>query len=56
LKKRVIELGVGTSRNLDLYPQYCSIVGVDYSPKALEIALSKNTATNIDYSLQDLEK
>ncbi len=56
MTQKVIELGVGTSRNLDIYPQYCTVIGVDYSPKALEIALSKNTATNIEYALQDLEK
>ena len=56
----MLETGVGTSRNIRFYPQYPqvdSIKAVDYSPHALEIAISKyQKGLNIDYELQDVEK
>lgn len=32
------------------------MIGVDYSPRMIEIALTKNSNTKIDYKIQDLEK
>ena len=52
----MLECGVGTARNLDLYPSNCQVTGVDYSQKALEVAYTKNTLTNIKYKLEDVEK
>jgi Methyltransferase domain len=52
----VLETGVGTSRNLELYPYDCKVTGIDYSPLALEIALTKNTSNEIDYKLEDVER
>lgn len=53
---KVLETGVGTSRNLQFYPLNCEVIGVDYSPKMLEVALQKNSLANINYELQDIEK
>ena len=53
---KVLETGVGTSRNLQYYPLNCEITAVDYSPKMIEVALQKNTLSKIDYELQDVEK
>jgi ubiquinone/menaquinone biosynthesis C-methylase UbiE len=52
----VLECGVGTARNLDLYPPACEVIGVDYSQKALEVAYTKNTLTNITFKLEDVDK
>jgi hypothetical protein len=36
---KVLETGVGTSRNLQHYPLHCEVTAVDYSPKMIEVAL-----------------
>jgi len=36
--ERVLEVGVGTGINLSLYPKNCSVVGIDFSGRMLEIA------------------
>jgi len=35
---RVLEVGVGTGINLSLYPQDCSVIGIDFSVSMLDIA------------------
>lgn len=35
---RILEVGTGTGINLDLYPQHCSVTGVDLSASMLEKA------------------
>lgn len=52
----VLETGVGSSRNIDLYPQDCKVTGVDYSPAALELALTKGTVNQFTYRLEDVEQ
>lgn len=52
----MLETGVGTGRNLDLYPSDVRVTAVDYSQHALEVAYTKNTATKITYKLEDVEK
>jgi len=37
-KGRVLEIGIGTGRNLPYYPRGCEIIGVDLSEKMLEKA------------------
>ncbi len=58
IKGKILETGVGTSRNLRFYPKNVKleITGVDYSPNALELALSKKSDLNIKYKLEDVEK
>ena len=36
--ERVLEVGVGTGINLSLYPDNCSVTGIDFSESMLEIA------------------
>lgn len=36
--ERVLEVGVGTGINLSLYPENCSVTGIDFSGSMLEIA------------------
>ena len=52
---KVLETAVGTSRNLGYYSYDCEVTGVDYSPNALEIALTKTSTTNITYKLEDMD-
>ena len=44
----ILETAVGTSRNLKYYPPGSSIIGIDWSSNALEVALTKVSA-NIEY-------
>lgn len=57
---KVLETGVGTSNNLRFYalnPRKLNILGIDYSPNALELAVSKDIkSVEIDYKLEDVEK
>lgn len=40
--ERVLEVGVGTGINLSLYPQNCSVTGIDFSGSMLEIARERS--------------
>ncbi|MCL7416023.1 MAG: class I SAM-dependent methyltransferase, partial [ANME-2 cluster archaeon] len=41
MKGRVLDMGVGTGKNLRYYPGSCSVIGVDISPGMLEHARKK---------------
>lgn len=41
LSGKVLEIGVGTGRNLNFYSSHCSITGIDHSRKMLEVARKK---------------
>ena len=38
---KVLEIGIGTARNLKYYNEECEIIGIDYSKEMLEIAKKK---------------
>lgn len=38
---KVLEVGIGTGRNWDFYPKSARVIGIDWSPKMLEIANTK---------------
>ena len=54
---KILETGVGTSRNLPFYPPGSQVTAVDWSSNSLEVALLK-PATNIEiqYRLEDVEE
>jgi phosphatidylethanolamine/phosphatidyl-N-methylethanolamine N-methyltransferase len=45
--ERVLEVGVGTGINLSLYPDNCSVTGIDFSESMLEIARDRASRKNI---------
>lgn len=54
----ILETGVGTSRNLNYYPEGSKIIGVDWASNMLEMALNKIApqGVTIDYRVEDVEK
>lgn len=42
MDNRVLDMGVGTGKNLEFYPGDCSVVGIDISPKMLHHAQKKS--------------
>ena len=57
LGNTVLEVGVGTGKNLAYHPEGIRIVAVDLSPRMLRraIARAERTARNIDFILADAE-
>src|SRR5690348_17463171 len=58
---RVLEVGVGTGINVDLYPADCAVTGIDLSSSMLEKADRKSTRLNsshpsISYAVFCLKK
>jgi len=55
---RVLEVGVGTGKNLPYYPEGIELTGVDISPKMLEKAKRKAETLEIkaDLRVMDIEK
>lgn len=48
----ILEAGVGTGANLPYYPEGATVIGVDISPKMLEIAKNKLPLTKAGIELQ----
>lgn len=49
----VLEIAVGTGRNLPFYPRGVRLTGVDFSPAMLEIARSRAGEAGIDVELRE---
>jgi ubiquinone/menaquinone biosynthesis C-methylase UbiE len=56
LKGRVLDVGVGTGKNLEYYPKGCSVTGIDNSERMLEKAQkSAENMKNVTLLLMDAE-
>lgn len=56
LSGKVLEVGIGTGRNLEYYPFHISVIGIDYSERMLEKARKKAAdMKNITLLLMDAE-
>jgi ubiquinone/menaquinone biosynthesis C-methylase UbiE len=53
---RILEVGVGTGRNLPLYPDTVHVDGIDFSPRMLERARRRPPRANVDLALMDVER
>ncbi len=52
---RVLEVGVGTGKNLTYYPPDVSITGIDLSPRMLVKAKKKAAILNLDMNLDEMD-
>lgn len=53
---RVLEVGVGTGRNLPLYPDAVHVDAIDFSPAMLERAKRRPERANVELRLMDVEQ
>jgi len=54
-KGKVLEVGVGTGKNLEYYPPNCDITGIDLSPGMLERAKERAQKLKITVSLLEMD-
>ncbi|MDA8228609.1 MAG: class I SAM-dependent methyltransferase [Desulfitobacterium hafniense] len=55
LKGRVLEVGVGTGKNLAFYPPGCEVIGIDLSPGMLAKAKEKLDQAKVPVTLMEMD-
>ena len=53
---RVLEVGVGTGRNLSLYPDAVQVDAIDFSPRMMERAQRRTASANVRLALMDVQE
>ena len=51
----ILEVGVGTGKNMNYYPSGISITGIDLSPRMLERARKRAAALELDVELREMD-
>lgn len=54
-KGRVLEVGVGTGKNLGFYPPGCEVTGIDLSPGMLQKAKERIKEASVPVTLQEMD-
>lgn len=54
-KGKVLEVGVGTGKNLPYYPAGCEVTGIDFSPKMLARAKKKTHLAKVPVTLVEMD-
>lgn len=52
---QVLEVGVGTGKNLPFYPQGCTVTGIDFSPAMLERARRRAEKLGLTVNLLEMD-
>lgn len=52
---KVLEVGVGTGKNLEYYSPDCQVIGIDLSPGMLAKAKAKAQRLQVNISLQEMD-
>ena len=51
----VLEVGVGTGKNMDYYPSEISVTGIDLSPRMLDRARKRAAALGLEVELREMD-
>ncbi|MBM7855885.1 ubiquinone/menaquinone biosynthesis C-methylase UbiE [Desulfohalotomaculum tongense] len=54
-KGKVLEVGVGTGKNLPLYPPECEVTGIDFSSEMLKRAMERVKKNNLKITLLEMD-
>ena len=52
---KVLEVGVGTGKNLPYYGEGCEVTGIDFSPGMLEKAREKSHLAKVPVTLMEMD-
>lgn len=55
VKGKILEVGVGTGKNLSLYPPGCDVTGIDFSPEMLRRARSRVEKAGLEVRLIEMD-
>lgn len=55
VKGKILEVGVGTGKNLPLYPTGCDVTGIDFSPEMLKRARARVEKLGLNVQLIEMD-
>lgn len=58
LSGKVLEVGVGTGKNIEFYPSHLNITGIDFSERMMKRAINKATELkkDVQFELMDVQE